>query len=210
MAAYLIKFNGIVGGGEFFTHSLVCDVASGGTQQNVLDAIDPAFDGALTSHNIMSLLPSTTAYQTVSVAEILDLGTGALNAKTEGALDYAGSGAASTALPPQCALVVSLQGGSKPNGTPYRGRFYTPAPGKGQTEAGYITTTAQEAWRDFWGKFLDDFASLAGLRTTRIWSRSQGLTVAIDSIRIGRVIDTIRSRRTDLPEEYISRGVSQV
>lgn len=210
MTDYLVKFNGTIGTNEEFSHSLVVTESGAGSEAALLADIGTAFAGAKAAHNIFSLLPDTTAYSSVSAARILDLGTGALNAKVETALVHVGSGAASTALPPQCSLVVSLQGGAKANGTPYRGRFHTPAPSKGSTESGYITTTAQAAWRDFWGKFLDDLASLPSLRTTRIWSRTDGLTVPIASIRVGRVIDTIRSRRTDLPEEYVSRGVSQV
>lgn len=103
-------------------------------------------------------------------------------------------------VPPQIALAVSLGTGARGPGA--RGRFYLPVPAIAldlATFLGDATYVGQVA---------------ASTRQLREDLKGDGYTMAVNSgkrglqpvttIRVGRALDTIRSRRRALPESYVT------
>lgn len=116
-----------------------------------------------------------------------------------------GGGALQTTLhPPQVALAVSLT--TAFYGARGRGRFYLPLPalpvvngsldlGAGDRNA--VAASAQE--------FLNNLGNEPGLDVlglTPVVASSKGLNHVVNGVRVGRVFDTIRSRRRSMSESY--------
>lgn len=106
-------------------------------------------------------------------------------------------------FPPQVALAVSLLTDSS-RGRAHAGRFYLPTPAAGiegdgrwgagpATEVAASVTTMLDAINGAVSGYTVGVASDIGTGTFR---RCTG-------IRVGRTLDTIRSRRTSLPEAYV-------
>lgn len=207
MASALLKFYGtLLSGAEQFQHSLVVDdaVVAGDEEvwsQWAADAIADAF-AAVPSANPF---PSTTAYTGVSAAEILNLSTGALSAAHHRTVSHAGGGSGN--LPPQCSVAVSLTGGQRANGTPIRGRFYLPGP-RNETNFfasnGRLSTGGQEAYWIFADALVWSLNRELQDAAPQVWSRALGNTTTVTEVRVGKAVDTIRSRRADIPEEYLT------
>lgn len=213
MAVAMFQFKGIWGSGtEIWQHSLVCDFAG-------VDPIDleeaaqwakTGFETAYEGSAWQDLVPAGQKYTEVSAAQVLNLSTGTLTAAFHEPMtaDLIGDATTGVALPLQCAVAVTLVAGTRPNGTPLRGRFYLPAPQgtvAAYSSAGQLTTTAQTACLDFVEALLNELTSTVAFRAPQVWSRSLATTQTIEEIRVGRIVDTIRSRRNALDESYASR-----
>jgi hypothetical protein len=110
-------------------------------------------------------------------------------------------------LPSQTALVVSLTGGTRPNGAPMKGRFYLPPPHAGTlTTDGTLATAHQAKVAAGVMRFINTLNS-AGHKVS-IWSRTYGTVNPVTSIRVGNKFDTVRSRRNKLPETYDLRAIT--
>jgi hypothetical protein len=102
--------------------------------------------------------------------------------------------------PPQVALAVSLV--TDRRGPTGRGRIYLPAPphdvqaADGRTAAALAQQTAT-----LFAGFINRLNGPAGFGDVSIVS-TKGYSTKVTGVRVGRVLDTIRSRRTDLPEDY--------
>jgi hypothetical protein len=142
-------------------------------------------------------------YNRASAAEILDLSTGALAAAahhTPTAVPMTGTRSA-----PQCAVGISLTAGVRPNGTPMRGRFFLPPPSPAiLTTDGVIDANRTQAFANFAATWLDNLTTLGHI--PQVWSRTLGVVQPVGVVRAGNVVDTIRSRRNQIPEAY-SLGV---
>jgi hypothetical protein len=105
---------------------------------------------------------------------------------------------------PQVALVVSL-GTDFTRGRAHAGRFYLPTPGFALSTAGVITEgqqaqVAQAAWA-----FIEDIVTaVPGWRVGVVSDLGAGTERPVTHVRVGRVYDTIRSRRRSLDEAYYS------
>lgn len=113
-------------------------------------------------------------------------------------LDSPGTGTGGQPLP-QVALAVSLT--TDRRGPTGRGRIYYPMPaadvGAGGTfSAMYADTTAQRV-----ASFLSALNQPAGFGNAVVAS-SKGYLTPVTGVRCGRVPDTMRSRRTSIPEDY--------
>lgn len=110
-------------------------------------------------------------------------------------------------LPQQNAIAVSLTAGLRPNGTPFRGRFYLPAP--------QITVLIGDGLLDpnvqsnILTQIQGHFTRLAAAgHVPSVWSRTvEDLVQAVTQVRVGNKIDTIRRRRNALPETYVAAAI---
>lgn len=103
-------------------------------------------------------------------------------------------------MPPQVALAVSL--GTGLPGPSARGRFYLPLPQVfPQVADGLVAVPDVQAVADSVRLLREDMKG-DGF-TLSVNSRRRGL-LPVTSIRVGRALDTIRSRRTNMRESYVS------
>ena len=105
---------------------------------------------------------------------------------------------------PQSALVVSL--GTARRGRTGRGRFYLPMPTV-ELEAGTLTmpVVARDNVEARVAQMLNDINNQPGvdaLGLRVVVASSKGYNTVVDDVRVGRVIDTVRSRRRSLVEAY--------
>lgn len=105
--------------------------------------------------------------------------------------------------PPQIALVVSL--GTNSRGSQNRGRVYLPQP---SVSVDPNTLTIPVADRDaVEGAFLIMLTNLAQTLGTRpVIASTKGHNTEISRVRVGLVLDTMRSRRRKVQEAYDSPG----
>lgn len=167
-----------------------------------------------------SLAPIFSTNVHLTRVRIADIGTDGRVAKTADAGysqgDWTGlrSGtvASTTVLPPQCSVVVSLQ--SAAAGAVGKGRIFLPQtshrPGVSDL---LLSTTDQQAILTASKAFLDGvIAATTTTPKSRIVVASAGSSVTgqagalypVVSVRVGRAIDTHRSRRGDLVESHVS------
>ena len=105
--------------------------------------------------------------------------------------------------PYQVALAVSL--GTNRRGPRGKGRFYLPCPQVSMTADGLIPS----AERDFietsvaeWITDLNNHPSVDVTDAEVVVASSFGFNSKVTSVRVGRVLDTVRSRRRNLDEAY--------
>lgn len=105
------------------------------------------------------------------------------------------------AMPLNVALCVSLK--TLRAGATGKGRFFLPWPGLGVSSADKRLTAANA---QFVGEKTRDFLNtLAGVMVNQPQVvSSKGYMSEVIGIKIGRVPDTMRSRRDDLPEGYVT------
>jgi hypothetical protein len=211
MAVYLLTFSGtLMSGSEQFSHTLAVDDTGSSSDTAVLAAGVSALNAMVGTSGFLALYPTTTKWTNVKCALVTNLSSGTLFAGVNTAVNHTGTGAsAATHLPPQLAIAVSLVAGPKPNGTPYRGRFYLPCPTAGASGISehLLTTTGRTTLLNGVEALMDGLTDATEGRSPQVWSRKDGLTSTVRSIRIGRAVDTIRSRRRDIPETYETRAL---
>jgi len=212
VTVYLVNYMGTLGGGvETFQHSIVLDRAGAfsGIEEDILDQAEAGLT-ALHGGTFKSNWPSATVWTNIRCAEVLDLTPNAGQPQLKQAVNRAVSeaGSSSATAPLQLSCVISLQGGEKPNGTPYRGRFHLPAPAFGSsTPHGTMNTTLQGVVLDQAEAMLNALFNPLESMAPQIWSRVAGETLTVEKIRVGRQLDTVRSRRRDAPENYSDADV---
>jgi len=204
MAVFLLTVHGFQNtSSEIFQHTMVVDNPSF-VQEDAADVAEHAADAWATAMNagFRALFPTTCIWQGVRAAAVLNLSSGALSAAANHEQILAGTGSAAEQLPHQCAIAVSLRGGNRPNGTPIRGRFYLPAPTVAAIDTGFLGVTNRELIRDRMKVFHDELDTFDPPYDPVVWSRVLGNTTSITEIRVGSVIDTMRSRRNAFTESY--------
>lgn len=103
---------------------------------------------------------------------------------------------------PQVALAISLDTALR-RGRAARGRFYMPVPTSAIDSAGRISSGAAQAHAAAATTMLNAVAgSLVGWRVGVVSDIGVGAQEPVTNVRVGRVLDTIRSRRRSIPEEY--------
>jgi hypothetical protein len=107
--------------------------------------------------------------------------------------------------PPQVALVVSLNTGRR--GPTGRGRWYLPCPSYRFLDDLVLSTPLAQAVANESAAFLKDLETtfqdeIVGGLLVPVVASSKGYNTVVTSVRVGRVTDTMRSRRTSLPEQY--------
>lgn len=125
-------------------------------------------------------------------------------------------GGATVLYPNQVTLVISLTTDVS-RGYAHRGRYYMPLPVFPVVEAdGMISAVAAGFAAGAAGAFIQALANEPGLdlgvfdqRVLVMSKANQGSTHVVTGIDVGRVLDTQRRRRADLPESYVHLAVDQ-
>lgn len=119
-------------------------------------------------------------------------------------------GSSSIAVAPQLSLVVSL-GTAFRRGRAHAGRFYLPLPGEGPETDGrlhpnFASTTCAAA-----KAMLDAFNVALGpdWHLGVVSDLGAGSAHTVTTVRVGRVLDTLRSRRSSLAEDYATATLNQ-
>lgn len=207
MTVYHTTLRGTIGSGaaaDIFSHSLgIESVSDAQTVGNAIrDSWVTAWSGG--GAGIDQHYNASTKYVEVTVAAVLDPMVPDLAAATHVPFTtpLPGLGIQET-LPQQDAIAVSLTAGLRPNGTPFRGRFYLPAP---QTLVvagdGLLDPAVQQAILTSVSGHLTRLKALGHVPS--VWSRTvEDLVNPVNLVRVGNKIDTIRRRRNALPETYL-------
>lgn len=119
--------------------------------------------------------------------------------------DYALPGVAGTGpsgLVPQIAWAVTLRTAAT-RGLAHSGRFYVPLPAVSVAEGGVVGTSAAVALADDAATLINDLnAAVPGWRVGVVSDVRTGAARPVTRVEVGRVLDTVRSRRTNLPENH--------
>lgn len=204
MTSFLITVHGYQNtSSEIFQHTIVVDNPSL-IAEDAADVAEHAWTcwETATDATFLGYFSTTCIWQGARAAAILDLEAGTLAAAGTFADTRAGTASATGQLPFQCAIAVSLKGGNRPNGTPIRGRFYLPAPVSAVVPNGFLGATQRQHIANRMKVFHDELDTFSPALDPVVWSRSLGNTTSITEIRVGSVIDTIRSRRNAFTETY--------
>lgn len=127
--------------------------------------------------------------------------------------DFTGSypsGAQPTNPPPQISLAHTLRTDVE-RGLAARGRFYAPLPGRNLASSGMLGGTDQAAYATAATTFLNDlntamsdYATDGGAPRVVVMSDvGAGMLRTVKNVAVGRVLDTMRSRRSSLTENYV-------
>jgi hypothetical protein len=147
---------------------------------------------------------SRAVLREVKVASIGALGTYTADPKISGILAAPGFDVTGNVKPPaQTSLAVSLNTARR--GATGRGRFYLPLPGGAVGDDGLYTDVYRDNVAASVKQWLDDLnnepnVDVLGLRV--IVASSKGYNTDVTGVRVGRVPDTMRSRRRSLNETY--------
>lgn len=112
-------------------------------------------------------------------------------------------GSSGSPYPAQIALAVSLVTGVR-RGLARNGRFYIPAPvGDVETNTGGIASSRAQAVAAAATTMLNGInAAVPGYRVGVASNVGSGAFEVVQNVRVGKILDTIRSRRTSLLEAY--------
>lgn len=104
---------------------------------------------------------------------------------------------------PQVAVAVTLETGVQ-RGLAARGRVYLPNPVATVGSAGFMTTTQRDAISTAMKTLLDDLNAVNPEHRAVVCSSvGTGMERPITAVATGRVLDTIRSRRTSFKEDRV-------
>lgn len=134
-------------------------------------------------------------------------------------LDLPGSGAAATAsvqsYAPQLALAVSWTT-DKTRGLAKGGRIFIPMPAVGAESDGQIGASTRQALATSWASLLSEFNNEPGVDLGTLVASvvsgvdtngRSGAVSQITGVRVGSVLDTMRTRRNALVEQYSAAAV---
>lgn len=132
--------------------------------------------------------------------------SGATMASAETLLSTPTNGTQTEALPPQCAIVVSLVTGFP--GARGRGRMYLPTPGIVAVDTrGRITAASRDEIAARMRDFFNQWNSDPGTFPVAVASDVGEQVATVNSIRVGNIVDTQRRRRDQLPEVYKAENI---
>jgi hypothetical protein len=102
---------------------------------------------------------------------------------------------------PQVSLVATLETGNL-RGLAHRGRMFLPCPTAAVSNDGRIPAAAAQAAATKVASLITALNADPSYGETRIYSNvREGASRLVTGVTVGRVLDTMRSRRTSLPEE---------
>jgi len=145
--------------------------------------------------------------QQVKFASILT--TGLYSGEPGVATGSQNGGVASSALPPQCAMVVSTVAGGIFRGPGRYGRFYLPGVPSLRLANGVINSTGQAEYLA-WAQDLIEMilGNYPGPNTPALAHfPPANINAPVSQVRVGRVVDTQRRRRNKVTEDYLSGGL---
>lgn len=203
MPVYATTFRGTINSatvGEIFSHSHGVESAAGA--QVVAEAMRTHWTTAWGV--LSSFFGAEIKYEEATAASVLDPMVPDLGAAWHAAFSPALAGTAidNSILPSQNAIAVSLTAGNRPDGRPFKGRFYLPPPHQDLVDANGLLSSAQTLSIANGIKGYMDAMNAAGHVVT-VWSRTtEDLVNPVNQVRVGNKLDTIRSRRNAQPEVY--------
>jgi hypothetical protein len=116
-----------------------------------------------------------------------------------------GVGTGGLGVAPQVALAVTLTTANK-RGLAHVGRFYHPAPSSDVASDGMIATAFAQQHANDAAKLVNDLNTTFLAQGFRVGVASdvrEGKFLPVTGVKVGRVLDTIRSRRTKFGEAYV-------
>jgi hypothetical protein len=193
---------------EIFSHSLC--IQSGSTAATVAQQVRDAWQTQWNAPTgLGQLFTAEIVYVEATAAQVLDPMVPDLGAAAHSAFAIALAGTnGGDMLPSQSAVAVSLTAGKRPNGTPFRGRFYLPPLSMDTVGPDGVLLAAIP--QTICENILAFFNALAAVNAyASIWSRTvEDLVSYVDLVRVGNKVDTIRTRRNKMPETYYSLPVA--
>ena len=109
----------------------------------------------------------------------------------------------SVIYPPQVALVVSLDTAIR-RGRAHAGRFYLPLPGSPLLSSGTLSAADQLSYVTQATSFVEQLNdAMQPWQVGVVSDIGPGAQQRVTSLRVGRVLDTMRSRRRSLDEAYV-------
>ena len=109
----------------------------------------------------------------------------------------------SVIYPPQVAIVVSLDTAIR-RGRAHAGRFYLPLPGPVLSASGVLAAAEQEKYVDAATTMIEGLNNaLQPWQVGVVSDIGPGAQQRVTHVRVGRVFDTMRSRRRSLDEAYV-------
>lgn len=190
--------------GEIFSHSH--GIESTSSASAVANAVHDAWATlwGTAATGLGTFFPTTVTYTEATAAQVIDPMVPDLGAAAHALFSppLAGRSADPSLLPSQNALAVSVTAGVRPNGKPFRGRFYLPPINASAIDVdGLLPSATTASVATLFRDYLNTL-STAG-HYPSIWSRTvEDLVQPITQVRIGNRVDTIRSRRNRYPEVY--------
>lgn len=130
------------------------------------------------------------------------------------ALNTAGGGGVTTSCVPQTALAVSLE--TDRRGATGRGRFYLPMANHGfdDTNTFLMSIAKAQATADAAASLLNALNDQPGVDQSPslrvVVASTKGYNTPVTGVRVGRALDTIRSRRRSLAESYVDAASAVV
>jgi len=113
-----------------------------------------------------------------------------------------GSYSTNGSWPAQCSLALSMYT-IRPRGLAHLGRIYPPPSGIPLSGDGTMTAAIVLQWMGTFRTLLNSINAISGLGGVGIFSKvGAGASEYVTGVRAGRIIDTHRSRRSALPENY--------
>lgn len=211
MAVYACKFRGTINTaqlGEEFTHTLGIDSAASETvvAQALHDEWESTWGTAATG--LGTIFTSHVTYTEATAAKVLDPMVPDLGAAAHSAFTPPLAGRATgDMLPSQCSVAISLTAGNRPDGRPFKGRFYLPVPHESFLDVNGLIPAATTANLALLFKTFFEALNTAG-HYVSVWSRTtEDLVNPVNLVRVGNRVDTIRSRRNRFPEVYAQQAV---
>jgi hypothetical protein len=163
--------------------------------------IDSGINGSVPQH---STFATTTVWQKVTAYKVDTAGKAV--AQREAAFSAAIKGSQASALPPQCAIVVTTL--TNTPGRRGRGRFFLGGLAASfVTSEGRLTTGKRDQLATAMGQFytgLRDTPNQGDLLRPVVVSPTAGDSHKITRVQVGDVYDTMRSRRNKLVEQKAS------
>jgi len=171
----------------------------------VSEALETFQNDVWTATPTYGFLSNTVALTGARAQQLADDGT--VLGTAEKLLPAPVPGNATSTLPPQCSIVISLRTGwPGPRG---RGRMYFPclAPAS-LTSIGRLSATAQEGLTTNFQTFFNDWNALSDTMPVAVASNVGGFVTTVSSVQVGSVVDTQRRRRDTMVESYYSLPVT--
>lgn len=112
-------------------------------------------------------------------------------------------GSSTALIAPQLSLAVTLRTDVE-RGPASRGRFYIPLPARNLTSGGVLGETDANAYALAASTLIEDInEAMDPYRVVVMSDSGSGQRRIVRRVEVGRVLDTIRSRRRSFPERYV-------
>jgi len=203
MALFRIDYRGTIYGIETFQHGH--HVSSADTANGVAGDAAGAWATVLGTAAANTYYPTTVVWSQVNVSELGGTPAAPITTSAQANINLAGV-SSDNGLSPQCSPCLSLT--TSTAGSRARGRMFLPPPDiSALTTAGRLIAGFRTAWIAALDTYFDTMvvsghapvvvSSVGGVYTT----------YGVNTIRLGDVIDTQRSRRNDIAEVYTTASV---